>query len=478
MFGQDPARGSAGAVGTIGAKDGRFRDRFAELLLRAPPVRNLEAGWQLAADLGRPVVPLLWEMLLAERANFETRLGVLVAAMLAGGPAEDERVFGWLEADRLPQERVMAAMVLALQPQRARPMRSFWTRLLGPGRQPEQVLAVAARLAAARFPAAADAAPSSRDEDAGVLAAAAFAGISLSPATTTRWFDPRSGERHAELFWRGAWLGRLRDPDWRPTQDPWLDRAREVMQTGGDQLAAARRAAALFRGRLGDVPAPDKLPPGELLALLAAEPATATLLQPWLAAVPSPQNEAPDRLAVAYVLARSTEQVLAERALWSQAPSRRIIALALALRLFGEVAPAPIDVRLPSLPEWGFVVAATGGRMEPDADPEDPLLAQAMRLLRDDRLPRQVARQVLEEALWRSGAHPGLGLFEAQVRLVRDLLVTGSHEGTKYAPTVPLERRYRAAGFGPDDKFYSVAIAALDFLSRPRLPIPPECRLR
>src|SRR5688572_8549645 len=65
-----PLRGQEQAqVGALGAKDGRFRERFEALLLRDPPPDLLGQGWQLAADLGRPAVPLLWEMLRDEKSN-------------------------------------------------------------------------------------------------------------------------------------------------------------------------------------------------------------------------------------------------------------------------------------------------------------------------------------------------------------------------------------------------------------------------
>ena len=87
---------TSGVVGWISLRDERFRERFQKLLLNEP-TRDLEAGWQLASDLGRPAVPLLWDMLADQKAMVERRLIVLAAAVLAGGPIEDERLFEWLE---------------------------------------------------------------------------------------------------------------------------------------------------------------------------------------------------------------------------------------------------------------------------------------------------------------------------------------------------------------------------------------------
>ena len=126
---QDPSTGPAGSVGWIGPRDERFRDRFRQALL-AVPTRDLAAGWQLASDLGRPAVPLAWEMMQAERSNVVRRLAMLAAAMMAGGTNEDERLFAWLDQQRpMLEERVLTAMLLALGPRRARTIPGFWTKL-------------------------------------------------------------------------------------------------------------------------------------------------------------------------------------------------------------------------------------------------------------------------------------------------------------------------------------------------------------
>ena len=72
----------------IRAGDRRYEDRFRTLLVE-DSTRDLRAGWSLAQRLGRPVVPMLWALLDAERSNVERRLAVLGAALIAGGPAED-----------------------------------------------------------------------------------------------------------------------------------------------------------------------------------------------------------------------------------------------------------------------------------------------------------------------------------------------------------------------------------------------------
>ena len=62
--------------------------------------------------------------------------------------------------------------------------------------------------------------------------------------------------------------------------------------------------------------------------------------------------------------------------------------------------------------------------------------------------------------------------------LVRDLLLLGSRQGGKYMPHRWSGQRYFAAGIDKDDAFFNIAVPLWDFLSRPRLPLPPEYRLR
>lgn len=101
------------------------------------------------------------------------------------------------------------------------------------------------------------------------------------------------------------------------------------------------------------------------------------------------------------------------------------------------------------------------------------------RLAAAGRLPAAAARRLFEETLWRWGSHPGLGAWEQERLLLRDVLLVGSHPGGgKYVPQVRPELRYRPAGLGPDDVFYDVAVALFDFLATPRGPVPAEYQLR
>jgi hypothetical protein len=153
--------------------------------------------------------------------------------------------------------------------------------------------------------------------------------------------------------------------------------------------------------------------------------------------------------------------------------------VALAWRLLGEERPAPVDATLAGLPEWFFVRWASGAGAARDSAIEDATLEAAAGLAASQRLSRPAARRVLEEALWRWGSHPGLGLLENDRLLVRDLLLVGSNQGGgQYVPHVPYVERYRPTGIGSENAFFGIAVAAYDFLSRPRLPLPPEYRLR
>src|SRR5436190_5353808 len=72
---QDGTAGGNGGPGWITSRDDRWRERFQALLLGGS--RDLAAGWQLARDVGRPAVPLLWSMVDDERSDVDRRLVVL-----------------------------------------------------------------------------------------------------------------------------------------------------------------------------------------------------------------------------------------------------------------------------------------------------------------------------------------------------------------------------------------------------------------
>ena len=99
--------------------------------------RDLEAGWALAQDLGRPVAPLLWDQARREGSNVDKRLALLIAALLAGGVSGDDRLFDFMSQQKpLLQERTMASLWIALGPRRNRPRPDVVKRLLGPNCDP------------------------------------------------------------------------------------------------------------------------------------------------------------------------------------------------------------------------------------------------------------------------------------------------------------------------------------------------------
>ncbi len=461
--------------------DARYRGQFTQLLLGGSHDRDLAAGFGLASDIGGPVAPVLWALHAGEKSNARRRITVLAAAVLSEGPLGDERVLGLLEQDRAQlHDRLMSAFALALLPRRTREQPQFWSRVFGRNKQePVQLLAVLALLASSRFPAAAAATPPAvlRDGDPGVVAAALYAGAPVPEALVQPYWRP-DPPAHAALVWRGAFLGRLHRDGAENGDAVLVQRAREVLAMPGEVHATAREAAALLLGRLGQVDQ-DARPDWSLLQLLAADRKTAASVRAWLTAGPQPLAEEPAVLAVEYVLSRSPTMVLEDRAAWANAPTIRAhVALALAWQLCAGGAEKPIDWAIAGLPEWYFVRWATGVRAPRDEAIADPVLEQAARLCAEDRMPREVAQRLFEEALWRLGSHPGLGLWRAQREFVRDLVLAGSVPGSRYQIGLRDHLRYVPGGLRHEDDFFEVAVELYEFMGRRVPPVPVECRLR
>jgi hypothetical protein len=474
------AQTSGDPVGVLAADDGRFRARFTELLIDVP-TRDLAAGFQLARDLGPAAAPVLWRMHAAEKSNARRRITVLAAAILAEGAVGDDRTLAAIEADRTPpNDRLMTCYLLALGPTRARGQAEFWSRAFGLNKtEPVPWLRVAALLASARFPGATDTAPAwlLRDDDPGVVAAALFAGAPVSD-TLVQPFWRRDPPAHASLVWRGALLGALTKEPRTEAAAALVAQAQERLQFAGEQYATAREASALLLGRAGAVRL-DARPHWRMLQLFAAESRSAAALHSWLSPSPQPLDDDPTRLAVEYVLSRSIDTVLADQKHWSTAESvRRHVATALAWRLCGESDPRTVEWSIAGLPEWFFVRWASGAAATVDGAIDDSVLDQAARLAAEGRLSKAAARRLLEEALWRWGSHPGLGLWVAQRQLVRDLLLAGSLPGNRYPVGLPDHLRYLPSGLGDENDFFVVAVELYEFLIRPVPPIPAECRLR
>ncbi|MCC7396236.1 MAG: hypothetical protein IT455_04145 [Planctomycetes bacterium] len=471
--------GAAGAV-SVARRDNPFRQRFEQLLVAAP-TRDLAAGWQLARDLGRPVAPLLWDMVQREEADVQPRLALLVAAVIAGGPAEDERLLRFLDVQKpMLEERTMAGLLMAMAPARSRPAAEFWRRCLGPVKTQGTLLPIAVRLAAARFPGAADGAPVMPREDAGLLAATAFAGLPVPPAVAARFWEGK-GEKHAVLFWRGALLGAARRPEPPTAQDGALEHARLLRSAPGDALLDVRIDATLLLARARQIDASGPRPADfRLLEAMVFDVASAQRVREWLQPAPQALNEMPQRLAVAYALSRPTEEVLAARGVWGGERSiQRHVAIALAFRVCGGPSVAPIDAVMPRLPEWNFVRWASGASFDRGVDFEDAVLQTLAVAIREDRMTPKVLRTSLEEVLWRWGSHPGRLRLEQEQLLIRDLLLSGSDPGGgRFQPHVPPHARYLPTGFDKDHVFFTVAVQAYEFLARSAPPVPAEFQLR
>lgn len=458
----------------IAPGDREVRARFQELLL--DPKGDRLAGWRLCRDLGRAAAPLLWDLHDRERSDSRRRMVLLLAAACAGGTAEDERLLTALDT-AAPDERVLGLLWIALGPRRERAQPGLWQRLIGRGR-PLPIQQVAAYLAAARFPGAAGAVPVPGEAEPGLVAAACAAG---TPVERSAWFPPATPPPRAELVWRACFLQQAWAGPAEPRDAFMLQRAEATLASTARELHAARAAAGLLlgsTGRLATVVTGHR-PAWDVLEGLVVPSTSAAVLRDWLSPLPNSLDEEPVRLAVAFVMSRDLPKVLAELDRWGGQPAiRRGMALAVAWRLLHHAAldslpPAPAD-----LPEWFWVRWAAGAAADPPGDTGDARLDAAARLAADGRLPRASARQVLEDALWNAGAHPGLALWRAQRDLVRDLLLVGSDPGVKFDPAARPHERYLPKGLGPEDPMFVIAVDLFDFLSRPTLPIPPECRLR
>lgn len=461
----------------IRAGDRRYERRFRALLIEESS-RDLRAGWLLAQRLGRPVVPMLWALLDSERSNVERRLAVLGAALVAGGAAEDERLFAFLDQDRamLP-ERVMASLWIALGPKRTRSMRGALERILGPNKEPEELLAVAARLACAR--AQPDAPPSAPlvSDDPGLLAAAAFSGMPVARTFAERQW--RSQHRDASLFRRAAFLADRRAVGHPEREPALLERAQRALKERSVGGAKERDAAVLL---LAAAAALDAQQPGldwRQLRIVASQPASETFLRSKLQPTPLARDPQPERLAAAFALRMPMEQVVRSRDTWGQ--DSRIcssVAVALAARLCVAPEEVSLDFDLPGVPEWAFVKWAAGGPFEVQGEIRDPRLAKLAAVLANGRASVEAVRQELELALWRWRSHPSLAVWQLERALVRDLLLVGSRSGGKYAPGIAPHLRYFPAGLDRDDSFFDVAVALFEFTGASPGPVPSEHRLR
>lgn len=476
------AQASGGAEIPVGARE--FREPLQALLGRR---RDLQPGWRLAANLGAPAQAMLWDLFAT--APRGRKLPFLVAAGQGAGNDRVERLLQVIESagQAAFDERMVGLCLLAFGPESPAVQGEFWARITRKLRDKPVALLVAGYAAAARVPNGMANAPPPGSDDPGLLAAALLAGYRGSEAAVAEAFRGATAVAHAELICRGYLLGRLRTMDDGDLAADTLlqQRARAALHWSGPQLAAVRECAALVLGCAGVRPELDA-PDWQLLQLLAATPQGARLQLAELGPLPKALVESPGRLLAEYALYTPMARVLQDLPTISQSPeARSVIALALAWRLLARPEPDRLlAAPMADTPEWFWVQWACGETpampMGSDGRPLgqcDPGLERALPLARERRLPRPVAQQLLEQALWGQGWHPGLGLYWARIALVRDVLITGSYAGTKYQANVPPERRYLPQGVQRDAPMFDVLVELVDYLSQPRLPVPRECRL-
>lgn len=469
------AQSDAALVATVPIEDPTFRRRF-ETLLFDPRAADLALGWRLARSLGPAVGPLLWDLHGDERLD-KRRWVALLAALATNRGVVDDRVYAAIE--NKTAEQFLCCLWIALGDPLQSPRPTFWGDVLGRRSAPSSALQVAALLASARVPEAAGNAPVVRSSEVGLLAAAAVAGARAQASLYVPFHRVTAAPAHAELVWRGEFVGALLGAAAVP--DELRDLAREVFALPGPADAPWRLAAATLLARAGALDPGTVRPTWRQLCAMIVDQPSAEALARWLGPLPEPlEREHPEPLAVAYALAHPIATVLEQRAQWGGEPLvARHVAVALAWRLLGEQGAQPIDFGLPNVPEWYLVRWASGSRVDKAATIDDPVLEQAAMLAKDQRIDRATMRRVLEETLWRWGGHPGLAVFEAHRLIVRDLLLTGSYTGMKYEKVRRAHDVYLPDGFGRENVLYELAaVPAFEFFSAPTLPIPRECRLR
>ncbi|GAB4157345.1 MAG: hypothetical protein Fur0037_25320 [Planctomycetota bacterium] len=460
------------------------REREIMLGLSAKPA-TWAGLWRRASDLGPVAGPLLWR--LREEAQKSRALPILVAASLASG-GDAERLWDVVDSsgtDRNGLEtRIAALLLLATLPGSREESFDPWPRIARDLREISPALEIVGYAAQANRTGPC-AARDSDLRDPGILAAALLAGS--GPARKAVFGeDPGRGGEHSDLVFRGLFLGWLS----RPEQDAGarvkvLRAARSVLARADGFSLPLREAAALVLAEENEDPKVAD-PTGALLELSVSSAKRAARWQSRLEPFYGVGVERPEVLVAAFAMYAPLERIVAAVRIWSEhRDAARVAALALARRLLrtGERA-RELAMPMPGVPEWFWVQWACGEMpSEPlaseaaDARAAE-LLRDAAKLARDGRLSREAAALLLEDALWRSGWHPGLGPRRVGLELLRDLVLTGSHPGTKYEPKLPPERRYFPRGLQRDAPALQVLVAFYDFLTSPGHPLPAGCRLR
>lgn len=452
----------------------RIRD-----LLEAPRGEGFAGAIRLVRSLGQAAAPVAWELQAPYRGVMIRRLQALVLAAVA----EEDPVTLFRTVQRAGiEDRMMACLVVGAL-ERECPAEVL-NLVAGSERLPLR-LAVAA-LAVAPRGAACDRVQEAHRDDPGIVAAALLSGAALE-CDLRPWLAEDRRRPHADLVLRGLFLGQLASG--QPVPEPVLVAAWRAFDTSSCPQQV-REAAALLLGSRGLLRARDAGPPLELLwhsvaATSLQEPAAPCAWLGWRssAVMDNMSPGAPGRLAACYALLQPKATVLASLDEPAMSPSlAEDIALGLAIRTLRErkghaTAATRAAPRDPVQPCSSWLAWAMERADAPVTGSGDERLDAAATLAAAGRLPVAAAAAVIEDALWVRGSHPRLAVRAARLRLVRDLLLSGSHAGSRYL-SGPRHEVYAPRDLPREDQWFEVALPAWDELSPRALPLPVRHRLR
>jgi hypothetical protein len=467
-------------------------------------------GWSFAASLGQSVAPILEQAWLRESRR-DRRVLLLLAAVAAAGESSVATVAVDLRESPRAQveERVAALTAIAVGP-RQRDVdaagRQALLELANPSSGTTPATNIAACLALARMPTAADEASLRRlagAADPGIAAAARFA-LGSRPAergANERWIRTlRARDGHAELVLRGLLIGRAVDPS-RSSDLEVGDAFEAVLQgllvdpaaetTLGDALAVALATECAAGGARSERAARwldrvdgDRIATSFRQALATTSAGRAELrARGWSVPVPpglgTTESRARARVATAWILASPLAEAVAtvladEGGPLADPDLERVVPIALAFRLWGR-----------SLEESAAVLAAVddvAARLQRIEDPDvSASIAAAGGMGRGRELwTRRAMVRSLEDRLWRLDVHPARALVEAHRTFVADLLIVGGNTG---AASLGRSAEARRAAYLPDgidataDFVFTVLAELWKASLRPHAAVPPELRI-
>lgn len=460
-------------------------------LLDDPGGTKFAEAVRLVRSLGQAAAPVAWELQASYRGGATRRLEALVLAAVA----EEDPATLLRSLQRAGVEDRMTACLVMGALEREGPADIL--QLVGGGERLPLRLAVAA-LAVAPRGAACDRVQDAHRDDPGIVAAALLSGSALD-CDLRPWLAEDRRRPHADLVLRGLFLGQVAEDlpttqmtvrPARGTADTPVVRAAEDAFKGNSLPQEVREAAALLLASRGLIKAADPSPPHELLWHSVA---TAGVPEPgspcaWLGWRPPTLTDqlspgAPGRLAVCFALLQPFGTALASLDDAKLTPAvADDLALALAMRKLragraAATAPAQAASGSPLGPCRSWLAWAMGTLGAPVTGSGDERLDAAAGLAAEGRLPPAAAARLLEDALWMRGSHPRLAVRAARLRLVRDLLLSGSNAGARYV-SGPRHEVYAPRDLPREDQWFDAALPAWDVLSPQVLPLPDRHRLR